>query len=509
MTFAAVTPAQWRAQVEQELKGASYEKTLVTKTPEGLSIEPLYTEAPTTHHLAAGAPFKIAMLREGAPSAAELNEDLDNGADALWIDVGVLKHVQHRPAFFVLGGLLPSDAPKQLQFALVDGVAQARRVAAEYPNGLAAMVSTLADHSAGADAADELAVALSTGAAALEQLLGQGFTPGAAGKQVAFQLSVGRDTFAELAKVRALRVCWQKVLAAAKAEGARTLVHAVCATRTLTQNDPWVNMLRGTTQVFAAVLGGADLVTPLPFDRALGTTSALAQRVARNTGLVLREESSLGKVADPAAGSYYLETLTDQLAREAWRRFQLFEREGGVVTMRADGRLAARFDASWKARLADLARRKAPLLGVSEFANLDEQLPVPPRPVPELGRRDSEPYEALRAGAPRDVALVTMGSFAESRARVGFATNFFSAGGFKARETSEDPKGGVACLCGTDDRYAADAVARVKSLKANGVKKVFLAGRPGTLETVLRDAGIDGFVFLGCDVVATLTEVRA
>jgi methylmalonyl-CoA mutase len=365
---------------------------------------------------------------------------------------------------------------------------------------------------AGADAADELAAALSTGAAYLEQLLHQGFQLAAAAKHVAFQVSVGRDTFAELAKVRALRVCWQKVLAAAGLSSTgsdRTVIHAVCSTRTLTQNDPWVNMLRGTTQVFAAVLGGADLVTPLPFDRALGTVSDLAQRVARNTGLVLREESSLGKVADPAAGSYYLETLTDQLAREAWKRFQLFEREGGAPAMRAAGKLAARFEASWRARLADVARRKAPVLGVSECANVDEKLPSTPKAVPELGHRESEAFEPLRAGAAGEVALVTLGSFSESRARAGFAANLFSAGGFKTRETSEDPRGGIACLCGTDDRYAAEAVARAKSLKANGVKKVLLAGKPGTLEAALREAGVDAFIFLGCDVVATLAEVRS
>ena len=180
------------------------------------------------------------------------------------------------------------------------------------------LVSSLAYPDAGADAADEISFALSSGA----RVIGEG--------AVGVQVAVGRDTFVELAKIRALRRCWEKLLAASHVPAAgRVLVHAVCSSRTLTQRDPWVNILRVTTEVFAAVLGGAALVTPASFDQALGSPGDLGRRVARNTGLVLREESHLGRVRDPAAGSYYLDTLTDALAREAWKRFQALEREGG------------------------------------------------------------------------------------------------------------------------------------------------------------------------------------
>ncbi|MDP1824859.1 MAG: methylmalonyl-CoA mutase family protein [Archangium sp.] len=517
MTFPRVTAADWRAQVEKELAGASFEKTLVFKTPEGLSIAPLYTEAPRTHSIGAGAPFKIVMHGSA--------EDLDEGAEGLWLDARALAALQSRDAFFVIDGALPVGARADLRFALVGQPESAKSISEGYPNGVAAMVSTLADHEAGADSADELAIALSTGVQYLETMLGGGLSPTAAGKQLAVQISVGRDTFAELCKVRALRVCWQKLLAGAKAENGRTLIHAVCSTRTLTQRDPWVNMLRGTTQVFAAVLGGADLVTPMPFDRALTEQSALAHRIARNTGLVLREESSLGRVSDPAGGSYYLETFSDELAREAWKRFQAIEKEGGIAAVRKSGWLQARLDASWKERLELVAKRKAPVLGVSEFANLDEVLPSAPGAI--KARRDSEAFEALRdrfalsptlfpprgasspspAGEREAVALIALGEFATSRARVGFASGFFAAGGLRSRETTSDEKASVACLCGTDERYAAEAVDRVKALKAAGCKRVYLAGRPGALEAPLKEAGIDGFIFMGCDVVATLNEV--
>lgn len=508
MTFPRVTAADWRAQVEKELAGASFEKALVFKTAEGLSIAPLYTEAKHAHVIGAGAPFRIVMRSTSS-------DDLDNGAEGLWLDASALPQVQARDAFFVIDGALPPGARSDLRFALIGAPELAKSIAERYPNGLAAMVSTLDDHAAGADAADELAVALSTGASYLEMMLAAGLSPNAAAKQLAVQIPVGRDTFAELCKVRALRVCLQKLLGVAKADSTRTLIHAVCSTRTLTQRDPWVNMLRCTTQVFSAVLGGADLVTPLAFDRAFGTPSALAHRIARNTGLVLRDESSLGRVADPAGGSYYLETFTDELAREAWKRFQALEKEGGVAAARSSGRLQARFDASWKARLELISKRREAVVGVSEFANLDEKLPGLPHVVSDLGRRDSESFELIRvkgaqplsSSGERETVLVTLGPLAESRARVGFATGFFAAGGIRAREATQAEQADLACLCGTDERYAAEAVARVKALKAAGCKRVFLAGRPGALEQPLKDAGIDGFIFMGCDVVATLNEV--
>lgn len=516
MTFPRVTAADWRAQVKNELAGASFEKTLVFKTAEGLSIAPLYTEAPRTHVIGASAPFRICMRHEPGAVAADLAADLENGAEGLWLDAASLAHVQARDAFFVIDGTLPANARTDLRFALLGATEQAKRVSEKYPDGIAAMVSTLRYHDAGADSADELAFALSTGAAYLEAMIAGGLTPAAAGKQLAVQISVGRDTFAELCKVRALRVCWQKLLAAAKAEAGRTLVHAVCSSRTLTQRDPWVNMLRTSTQVFAAVLGGADLVTPTAFDRALGPPSALAHRIARNTGLVLREESSLGRVSDPAAGSYYLETFTDDLAREAWKRFQALEKEGGMEALRSSGKLQARLDASWKARLELLAKRRAPVLGVSEFANLDEKLPSVPTAVTTMGHRDSEEFELLRLRVEQGsstllgqngVALVTLGSLAESRARVGFATGFFAAGGIRSRETTTNEQAAIVCLCGTDERYAEEAVSRVKALRAAGCQKVLLAGKPGALESALRAAGVDAFVFVGCDVIATLNEV--
>lgn len=519
MTFPLVTAAQWRAQVEQELGGISFEKALVQRTPEGLSIPSLYTQAESTHLIDVGERFGICMRHKPDADVSQLTEDLDNGADGLWVSSHSLSQIEERDAFFVIEGPLPDRVRADLRFALAgqegDEVGgMAKEISKRYPHGVGAMVSTLPYHQAGADSADELAFSLSTGAAHLAAMLQEGLGARAAARQLGVQISVGRDTFGELCKLRALRVCWSKLLRAAGAGGAgRLLVHAVCSSRTVSQRDPWVNILRCTTQVFAAALGGADWITPMAFDGALGAPSVLAQRLARNTGLILREESALGRVMDPAGGSYFLETLTDQLAREAWRRFRELEKEGGIAQVRASGKLEARLDAAWRARRALVAKRQVPVLGISEFANLEEDLPIrPPALAVIAGHRDAEPFEHLRtqlegAGRRPEALLVMLGSGSEARARANFASGIFAAGGIRCREVTADQKAPVACLCGTDERYASEAVARVRSLKAAGCQRVLFAGRPGSLEPALKEAGIDGFIYMGCDVVQVLTEL--
>jgi methylmalonyl-CoA mutase len=209
-------------------------------------------------------------------------------------------------------------------------------------------------------------------------------------RRLLVRVAAGRDTFLELCKLRALRLTLRKVLAA-MGDASPLSIHAVTSARTITARDPWVNMLRVTTQVFAAVLGGADLVTPLPFDEALSTPSALGRRVARNTGHILREESGLGRVVDPGAGSYALDALTDALAREAWERFREIERQGG--TEAAAAFVEARLSATRDARRRAIAARKLPVLGVTDFANRGESLPSAPRVDATSPLRDESAFE--------------------------------------------------------------------------------------------------------------------
>lgn len=556
----AVKPTydDWRAQVEKELAGAPFEK-LVTRA-EGLAIQPLYTErvdpgvpglAPFVRGATAtAAPFELCM-RSGDRDA--IADDLAGGTDALWfadgdrasleaalghklgivMDVAGTPRIEHfkavmnaRRAWLGVdpigelwaGELEASALPRQLN----EVSAFARRVAEQRASGMLGApdhhvrpvrISSVAFHAAGADAADELALILATGVAYLRALAREGLDDAAAARSLWVQIAVGRDTFGELCKLRALRLVWWKLLAAAGVtEVGLDAIHAVCSPRTLSVRDPWINMLRVTTEVFAAVLGGAQLVTPAAFDEAFGLPSALGRRTARNTALVLREESHLGRVLDAGGGSYYLEARTESLAREAWSRFQAIEREGGIVAAIKNGSLRQRLEATWTERAAAIAVRKIPVLGTSEFANPSEKLPAPLPTTAGSGHRDGEAFEALRAKVEgsRDVVLVTLGSPAEYRGRLGYAQAFFATAGLATREGGELTPAGphaIAVICGSDERNAIEAAPRATELRAAGYTQIVLAGRPGALEKPLKAAGVDQFIFVGCDVIATLSAL--
>jgi methylmalonyl-CoA mutase len=538
--------AAWRALVEKDLKGASFEKALVTETPEGISLHPLYTDVPWDPGVPGAAPYTRGpratpvtprvCMRIDEPSADLARDDLAGGADALWLDT---RHVEAlRPALTREIALIldarPGDVPRPAAVfaadplgllatgalspaALPDALTWLVDTARALPGVPVARVSTLAVHAAGADAADELAFALSVAAAYLRALTDAGIELSVAASALTAQVAVGRDTFGELCKLRALRTLWHKLLAAAGApDTALHGLHAVCATRTLSQRDPWVNLLRVTTEVFAAMVGGAEYITPRAFDEALSARSPLGRRAARNTALVLRDESHLARVLDPAGGSYALEHRTHALAREAWARFTAMERDGGVSALLTDGTLRARYEAAWAKRAVLLDRRREAVLGVSEFANLDETLPArpvspPAPPAPALvPHRDGERFEAIRDRAEttkKECVLLTLGPPAEHRARAAFAAQFFAAFAVYTREVDALPDVPVVCLCGSDERYAAEAAATARALREGGCQRVILAGRPGPLEGALREAGVSDFIFLGCDAVATMNMI--
>jgi methylmalonyl-CoA mutase len=547
-SFPQVGAAEWRKQVEKELAGAPFDKALTTATPEGLTLQPLYWEAPQAlpDALRATHVCQVCPHVFDSPAAAE---EIEGGARTLWVKLTpghILPEYPELPPGFAIildagGEVAPTaqlarevDATAafgnthviQVSLAADPLGAAARSGKTPSLDGLAALaatrdgrvavVDTLPYHLAGCNSAEELGFALATGVAYLRAFEAAGMDLRAAATRLGFRLAVGRDTFAELAKLRALRLVWAKLLGAAGlTDAAPVHVHAVASPRTLSQRDPWVNMLRVTTEVFAAILGGADLVTPEPFDGALSHPGPLGRRVARNTALVLTQESYLGRIADPAGGSYYLEQLTDGLARAGWAAFQALEAQGGMAAALGSGAARAICDASWKKREGALARRKDPLTGVSEFANLGEKLPSPPaRPLPSAGlpvHRDAEAFEALRDLAevkrPR-VALAPLGPLAEHKARAAFAQNFFQAGGLQVDEDASATEGAAAvCLCGTDERYAAEAIEAARLLRASGARRIFVAGRPGALEAAFAEAGVTGYIFVGCDVVATLRDL--
>ncbi|MGW4645523.1 methylmalonyl-CoA mutase family protein [Kitasatospora sp. NPDC004289] len=513
--------------------------------------------------------------RHAEPDPAKANEavlaDLENGVTSLWLELGAtglpveglaraldgvyldlagvtldagaefgaaaeqfLRVLQERgvPAAAATGnlgadplGLLARtgrDVDTDAQ--LTEAAALAARCEAEYPGLRALVVDALPYHEAGASPAQELGCSLATGVAYLRALTEAGLDVDAACGQLEFRYAADADQFLSIAKFRAARRLWSRVtqVSGAAAHTAQRQ-HAVTSAVMMTERDPWVNMLRTTVACLAAGVGGADAVSVLPFDSAVGRPDAFARRIARNTQSVLLEESHLARVIDPAGGSWYVEQLTEELARSAWAWFQEIERAGGLRAALADGTVGERIAATWAERQVALAKRRQPVTGVSEFPNLGEQpLVREPLPAPAGGGlprvRLAGAYEALRTrsdahlaatGARPRLALAALGPAAAHTARLTFAANLFQAGGIETVTVTGDDVAGadVVCLCSSDKVYAERAVEVAGALKAAGARRVLLAGRPGELGEALRAAGVDEFVYAGGDAVALLTSL--
>jgi methylmalonyl-CoA mutase len=438
-----------------------------------------------------------------------------------------------------------------LQEALAEAVPLVTGTRKASPGLRALLVSTRAYADAGATSVHELAWAVATGVEYLRGLERAGVPPEEAARAVEFSLSVGGQFFPEIAKLRAARLLWSKVVAACggSPEAQAMRLHARTASATKSQRDPWVNILRGTAETFAAVVGGADSVATAPFDEALGVSDELSRRIARNTQLILRDESSLNRVADPAGGAYAIEQLTADLARAAWAELQRVEALGGMAQALVQGDVARVLAGTRAAREKAVRTRKLPLVGVSEFPHLGEApvrregRPAPQAPAapaaPAAGGlrieplrpvRLAAPFEALRDASDRHLAahgarprafLANLGTVAEHTARSTWVVNALAAGGIEsveqhgflaaadAAEAFAKSGAGLAVISGPDALYPEWVPALAGALKARGARAVVVAGKPGDQEAAFRAAGVDTFLFAGGDLLALLSSLHA
>ncbi|GGS39065.1 methylmalonyl-CoA mutase family protein [Streptomyces violaceus] len=558
----------------KDVEGAEAEEALSTALEDGLRTRPLYTardKAPEPG-FPGFAPFVRGGRAEGntvggwdvrqrhtAADGTAVLADLENGVSSLWLTVGedgipvpalgaVLDgvYLDLAPVVLDAGRETEPAARELLRLYEERGVARdvargnlgadplgheartgqgydiapvtdlARRCAEEYPGLRALTVDALPYHEAGGSAAQELGCSLATAVAYLRALTEAGMSVEQACAQLEFRYAATADQFLTIAKLRAARRLWARVAEACGAPRAGAqLQHVVTSPVMMTRRDPWVNMLRTTIATLAAGAGGADSVTVLPFDHALGLPDAFARRIARNTSTILIEESHLSRVIDPAGGSWYVERLTDELAHAGWEFFRRIERLGGQAAALRSGDLGQDLADTWAARSGKLARRREPITGVSEFPHIAEKPVVrEPAPEPRSGglprvRRD-EAYEALRArsdahlaatGSRPRIFLAAIGPAAAHTARLTFASNLFQAGGIEpvTEGTFEESGASEAVLCSSDALYEERAEAVAGQLKAAGAAQVFLAGRPGN------HPGVDSYVFAGCDAVAVLS----
>ena len=405
----------------------------------------------------------------------------------------------------------------------------------EFPKARAMVVDTLPYDDAGAGDVDVLAFGIATGVEYLRDLELAGIAPEQAFGQIAFRVPANADQFLTIARLRALRRLWARVgeVSGVPAGKRGAIQLAVTSWRMITRDDPWVNLLRGTIATFGAAAGGAESITVLPHDTAWGLPTEFSRRMSRNLQLLAAEESNIGRVTDPAGGSWYVESLTDQLARRAWARFGEIEAAGGMAAALAQGRVADWIGTTGAARATRLTTRKQPITGVSMFpAAAEQHLDVRPRPpAPALGglarHRDSELFEALRdrvAGSARKpvVFLACLGARRDFGPREQFTSNVLmvagiehpsSEGGTPEQIVEQVKLAGATTvvLCSSAKVYASQAIAVAGALKAAGIIAVLIAGRRA--ETGSDDAAalIDGEIFDGMDVAgflsATLDEL--
>lgn len=591
-----LTRADWLSLVEGVLKGAPYDKRLVTRTSEGLALDalpPRKADAGPIAGRAAGAPWTISARVDQpdlAAANAQILDDLENGASGLTLVYASSPsaHGFGLPDGAALETLLAGVMPDLIETRLESGVFKGRENALAFADfiaargldpatvsvsfgldplgdmaargsaplpwpGLAERVAESAailkargftgpllradgaiHHAAGASDAQELAAVLAAAVAYLRALEKGGFALDEAAGRIEVALTADVNQTATLAKVRAIRLLWGAVLREAGISAGPLKVHATTAWRSLTRRDPYVNLLRATIAAFAAGVGGADSLTVLPFTQALGLPDAQARRLARNTQLILLEESQLHRVADPGAGAGAVEAHTDGLAAAAWDLFRAIEGKGGLAEALASGWWQGEVAATRARRAEDIASRREPLTGTSEFPILGQSVPevLAPAPAREDAPNDlalapqrlAEPFEALRdaaeaAGTPQ-VFLATLGPIAAFTARATFAKALFEAGGlavtvtdgyadfdaliaaFKASGTA------IACIASSDEIYEAEAATIAAALKAAGARQVWLAGRGGDLEATWRAAGVDDFIFAGCDVLSVLKKAH-
>jgi methylmalonyl-CoA mutase len=437
--FPAATEAQWREAALRALKGGDFERKLVSRTADGIAIQPLYAKsdgaivaraAPGPWRIAqridlpapdmanaqalddlAGGADMLALVFAGAAGArgfglaVETLADLDRALDGVALDLISLRLEtapwQGRVIAALLAALVEKRglAPESLDLDVgldplgdfahrgrapapfVTMFARAHEVAAAlaargFLQARLFRIDGRRPHEAGASEAQELAFALAAGVACLRALATHGVAADQARRLLSFLLVADADQFLTTAKFRAMRKLWARVEDACGLAPAPIRLDAETAWRMTTRRDPHTNMLRATIACFAAGVGGADSVAALPFSAALGAPDGFARRVARNAQLVLIEEAHLAVVADPAAGAGGFEALTAALCETAWTQFQEIEREGGLAQSLIDGRIQARISATRAARAKDAATRRAPITGTSEFPQLAERAPA-------------------------------------------------------------------------------------------------------------------------------------
>jgi methylmalonyl-CoA mutase len=614
--FEPVGREAWLKLVDKVLKGAQFRERLVSYTPGGIAVEPLYTRADAPSEALTALPGHPPFARgtkyapaspgwdirqrhdEPNPNAANaaICEDLAGGASSLLLVLEApgqagLSHELDTLAEALQGvpleacpvavqaGANAFEAARNLtELWRLRGLAEDRRGGAFNADPLGTLAKTgtlpmsisdalgftadlaracrsmagvtalLADgrpyHEAGGSELHELAALLASLAAYLRCLENAGLEPETALPKIAIALAADSDLFLTIAKLRAARkLVWRVAQACgAGAAAAQVPLYVSSSERMMTRRDPHLNMVRATAACAGAAFGGADIITVLPFTWALGKPSSFARRIARNTQLVLREESAAARVLDPAGGAWYVERLTDDLAKAAWALFQDIEARGGLLGALESGFLQGEIARAAEKREQLLATGALQITGVSAFPLLEEETvavephwpapPIVPGPIHVEAlpvRRTAARFEELRAasdehhlktGSRPRLFLAALGDPSGYAARSNWTKNFLAAGGIEA--VAPDGFGlpteaarafaasrlSLACICAAETAPLELLTATAVQLKQQGAKQVLITGRYEGHQSQLKAAGVDTFLSPGCDAVALLRQLQ-
>lgn len=412
-------------------------------------------------------------------------------------------------------------------------------------------VNAITLNNAGAYISQELGYALAWGNEYMSQLTEAGIPAGFIAKRMKFNFGISSNYFMEIAKFRAARMLWANIVDLYKPESladceskgpdgecrcaGRMHIHAETSSYNLTVFDAHVNLLRTQTEAMSAALAGVDSMTVVPFDKAYQVSDDFSERIARNQQLLLKEESHFDKVVDPAAGSYYIETLTVSIAQQAWDIFLKVQEAGGFYAALKAGSVQKDINETGKNRLKAVAQRKEILLGTNQYPNFTEvandKQPVEckcccggsqdvcEKDVDTLNfDRAASQFEALRlqteaSGKRPKAFMLTIGNLAMRQARAQFSCNFFACAGYEVIdnlgfstvdegvEAAMTAKADIVVLCSSDDEYAEYAVPALKAL--NGRAVFVVAGAPANADE-LKAAGIENFINVRSNVLDTL-----
>ncbi len=597
--FPPVTTREWEEKITKDLKGADYERKLVWRTNEGFNVRPYYrredldkikyldclpqkfpyirgngTEKNSwfirqdieADNLEKANKKAVELLKKGVDSfgfvfnkktefakadlAKLLNElPLDKIEVNFVAGYGSIKVVKALNEYFSdkskINGSVTFDPfmclAKSGKFCSANPVADAINIvktAQELTNFRSITVRGDIIENAGSSIVQELGFSLAVANEYMTNLTEAGITPDIAANSIKFQFATGSNYFMEIAKVRAARLLWAKIVKEYKPKNdlaCMAKIHAITSDWNKTIYDPYVNMLRTQTEVMSSVLGGVDSMTVKGFNSAYENSTEFSERIARNQQLLLKEEAHFDKVVDPGAGSYYIETLTDSIAEQAWKLFIEVEEKGGFVAAFKAGFIQNTINKTAQKRDMDIANRKENFLGVNQFPNFTEHLDKEinkelfKKPTftdtiaePLAQYRGAMAIEALRYKTDMFtknnkrplVFMLTMGNVTMRKARAQFACNFFAVAGFDVQdnigfETVDEgvkaarmAKADIIVICSSDEDYAENAPA-LKQQADNMITVV--AGYPKAIIDNLKASGLEHFIHVKSNLLDTLT----